>query len=246
MDVINSFFTPDKIKLLQQSNPFIRLNDAVYSVIEQGIISGQLPPGTRLSVTKIAELLDVSRTPVTDALEQLKSEEFVCSHDGSSSRYYVFDISYNTLDHLFTARKAVEGTAAYLCAQRYKSIDTKRLKKLADDFSNCFATQDYSNFGELDMEFHRLIIQSCKNPYLIKMYSSMERFVDYYSIRSREYMLSLDNDPAFAVLASQHSSICNAIMLGLPDVAENASSTHLETCYCLSMRYHTFTGKLGK
>ena len=246
MDAVYSFFTPDQLKLLQQSNPFIRLNDAVYSIIEQGIISGQLPPGTRLSVTKIAENLDVSRTPVSDALELLKAEGFVCNNDENTNRYYVFDISYNTLGQLFTARKAIENTAAYLCAQRYRSMDIKRLKKLADDFRGCFDRRDYTGFGALDTEFHRLIIRSCKNPYLIKMYSSMERFIDYYSIRSREYMLSLENDPSFDVLASQHSSICNAIMLGLPEVAEKSSNAHLETCYCLSMRYHTFTGKLGK
>lgn len=246
MDALNAYFNHDKIKLIQNSNPFVRLTDAVYTIIEEGIITGELPPGTRISITRIAELLEVSRTPVSDALEQLKADGLVCCSDENPNRYYVFDISYNTLDHLFTARKAIESTAAYLCAQHYTSVDIKKLKQLADGFRKTFETRDFSNFGELDMEFHRLIIRSCKNPYLIKMYSQMERFIDYYSIRSKAYMISLDNDPAFSGLASQHGSICNAIMLGLPDVAERASSTHLETCYNLSMRYHTMIGKLGK
>ena len=246
MDALNAYFSSDKLKIIQQSNPFVRLNDAVYSIIEQGIRAGQLPPGTRLSVTRIAELLEVSRTPVSDALEQLKANGLVFCSAENPSRYFVFDISYTTLDHLFTARRAIESTAAYLCAQHCTTIDLKKLKSLADGFRKTFETHDFTNFGELDKDFHRMIIHSCKNPYLIKMYSQMERFIDYYSIRSREYMLSLDSDPAFSVLSLQHGAICNAIMLGLPDVAERASSTHLETCYNLSMRYHTFTGKLGK
>lgn len=246
MDVLNSYFSADKLKLLQKDNPFIRLNDAVRNIIEHGIIAGLLPPGTRLSVTRIAELLEVSRTPVSDALEQLTLDGLVFCSEENPSRYFVFDISYTTLDHLFTARKAIESTAANLCAQHCTTIDLKKLKSLADEFRKTFETRDFTNFGELDKDFHRMIIHSCKNPYLIQMYSQMERFVDYYSIRSREYMLSLDNDPAFSVLSVQHGTICNAIMLGLPEIAERASTTHLETCYNLSMRYHTFTGKLGK
>ena len=77
MDPLDEYFRPELVHKAQEQNPFLKLNDVVYGIIENGIIHGTLPPGTRLGVVRIASLLEVSRTPVSEALEQLKSEGLV-------------------------------------------------------------------------------------------------------------------------------------------------------------------------
>ena len=66
----------------------------------------------------------------------------------------------------------------------------------------------------------------------------MERYINYYSIRSQIYLLDQADDYALDVLAGQHRAIYNAIMTGIPDLAETCAKEHLETCYNLSIKYH--------
>ena len=187
--------------------------------------------------------MNVSRTPVSDALEQLQREGLVVTPP-SRKGHYVFDISHASLEQLFMARKALEGTAAYICARQNGGVDMPKLRGLAIKFQRTFEKREFTNFSELDQDFHNQIIQSCRNPYILKMYSAMECFISYYSIRSQEYLLSLQNEPTFAVLAGEHMAIYRAIELGIPELAEATSKNHLSTCYNLCMRYHTTAGAL--
>ena len=134
-------------------------------------------------------------------VEQLRQEGLVVTPP-SRKGHYVFDIYRASLEQLFMARKALEGTAAYICARQNSAIDMPRLRSLAIKFQRSFEKREFTNFSELDQDFHNQIIQSCRNPYILKMYAAMERFISYYSIRSQEYMSSLGNDPGFSVLSS--------------------------------------------
>lgn len=244
MDALGQHLRSELIEEAQERNPFLKLNDLVYHILEERIINGELPPGARLSIVHIASLLDVSRTPVTAALEQLKAEGLVVTPP-SRKGYYVFDISHASLEHLFMARKALEGTAVYLCARQNTTVDMSRLRELAIRFQQSIEEREFAHFSEVDQAFHSQIVRSCRNPFIQKMYSSLERFISYYSIRSQEYMLALGDDPSFSMLSCQHMAIYRAIALGLPEMAEQSSKTHLDTCYNLCMRYHTIVGNLN-
>lgn len=244
MDVLASCFNPELIKQAAENNPFIKLNDQVYRIIEQAILTGKLSEGTKLSTVRIAELLDVSRTPVSDALEQLLSEGLVVSKPGRRG-YFVFDISHASLEHLFMARRALEGTASYICASTNIHVDLQQLRNLAVRFRDSFKTKDFACFSQLDQDFHKLILRSCGNPYLQNLYERLNRFIRYYSVRSQEYLLFLKDEPAFATLACQHMSIYRAIEMGMPVMAESASNMHIETCFNLSMRYHGIFGNIS-
>jgi len=237
MDEMKAIFNAARIEAEQLKNPFVQLNDVVYSVLERAIINFELQPGTKLSVVQISDLLGVSRTPVTYALEQLKSEGLVSNQPGHRG-YYVWDISHSSLEKNFMARRALEGTATYICAQRGVFRNDDRPKILAEQFESALRERNFSDFAEIDTSFHRLIIQSCGNPYILKAYQQMERFIEYYSIRSQIYLLDKESDFALETLANQHMAIYNAIMTGIPDLAEGSAKAHLETCYNLSVRYH--------
>lgn len=244
MDALEQSLSAQLIEQAQRRNPFLKLNDLVYHILEERIINGELPPGERLSIVRIASLLNVSRTPVTAALEQLKAEGLVVTPHARKG-YFVFDISHASLEHLFMARKALESTSAYICARENTMVDMKSLHELALRFQQTFVRREFAHFSELDQAFHSQIVRSCRNPFIQKMYASLERFISYYSIRSQEYMLALEDAPSFSMLSCQHMAIYRAIALGMPEMAEQTSKTHLDTCYNLCMRYHTIVGNLN-
>ena len=67
-----------------KDNPFLNLNDAVYRLLYQNIINLTLKPGSALSETSLAKELDLSRTPIRNALMQLQKNGLVSRNKGQS------------------------------------------------------------------------------------------------------------------------------------------------------------------
>ena len=80
--------------------------------------------------------------PGGGALEENGLVTAVRSSDSKYRSYFVFDLSSESLEDLFVARRAIEGEAAFLCAQKRTLIDLPRLQKLADQFQS--AWQDFA------------------------------------------------------------------------------------------------------
>lgn len=130
-------FTPQSIAAAQEKNPFARISDIVYELLEKAIFSSAIPPGSKLNISKLAEQMGVSTSPVTRAVERLEENGLVTAVRSSDSKYrsyFVFDLSGESLEDLFVARRAIEGEAAFLCAQKRALIDLPRLQQLADQF----------------------------------------------------------------------------------------------------------------
>lgn len=131
-------FTAQNITAAQEKNPFAKISDIVYELLEKAIFSSAIPPGSRLNISKLAEQMGVSTSPVTRAVERLEENGLVTAVRSSDSKYrsyFVFDLSSESLEDLFVARRAIEGEAAFLCAQKRTLIDLPRLQKLADQSS---------------------------------------------------------------------------------------------------------------
>lgn len=226
----------------QSLNPFRKLSDIVYEVLEEAIISCQLRPGTQLNTVKIAQIMNISRTPVTDALEQLAATGLVVNSPNKKG-YYVFDISESSIQTLIDARHAVENYAAFYCAQRNHEIDLKRMRILAQQFGKAIKNWNSDDFSNIDHSFHRIIIENCGNPLLIGMYDSLDRLTNYSAHRVEDYIRNEKRSELLMRLENQHMAIYNAIALGLPDAAFAASKQHLDTCLLLYIRGQNLIGR---
>lgn len=234
MDVISA----DILKEYQAKEPFYKLSEVVYKILEDAIVSCRIKPGSQLNTARIADLMGVSRTPVRDAMEQLADVGLVLISPRKKG-YYVFDISHSSLENLIDARKAIENYAAFMCAEHSGNVDIERLQSLAKEFDNAIMSGDYTDFAAIDHDFHHLIVGSCGNAFLQSMYDSLERIVKYTSYRIQEKM-SAGGAAINSDLANQHMAICNAIALGMPDLAFRASDRHLDTILILCLKYHSF------
>lgn len=81
-------------------------NSTTYSSIKRMILAGQLGPGKKLVHEELAEALDVSRTPVREALERLYQEGFVTRLPRRG--FYVTGITRDEAFALYGAREALE------------------------------------------------------------------------------------------------------------------------------------------
>ena len=231
-------------------NPFDKLSRIVFPILEGAILSSELRPGARLNVAKLAGELEVSATPVREAIDQLCTRGLVRAEqkgDGKYFNYYVFDIDDSSIADLFVARKSVEGMAAAICAEKNWRVDLNELGRLAEGFQR--ALRDFVSGPEnphpdigitarLDMDFHGLLVRSTRNDYLLSMYEAIGKTVEYLSIRTNQFLVSEREPDNLLLLGSQHIAIYRAVKFGFPELARRAMDKHIDFCAssCLQNR----------
>jgi len=211
-------------------------------------LSAVILPGSKLNIASIAEQLRVSRTPVFTAVERLKENGLVIEacETGKYRSYFVLDISNESLTDLFTARKAIETTAAAICASNVALVNIEKLKKLAREFQIVWSAYangsnpapSFSERESVDKTFHEYLVMSTENKYLIDMYHSLHESLSYLSVRTCEFVAAKNERENLLILSSQHVSICRAIESGFPEMARQAMEKHIDFCHrrCLMDR----------
>jgi DNA-binding GntR family transcriptional regulator len=238
-DVLQKVFSKELLEKMKDENPFRKLSEIVYEMTEDAIISCELHPGTQLNTVKISKLLDISRTPVTDALEQLLNTGLVTASPEKRG-YYVFDISYDFLEKLIEARRAIENYASFMCAQRSGELDLRELRDLAAKFRDSVRNWDHREFARIDQLFHQKIIENCGNELIKAMYKSILQISTYTSNRVEDYIEKYPPTSAMRGFENQHMAIYNAIALSLPDMAFAASDRHLDSILILCLKGYKY------
>lgn len=240
----------EAVRSALERNPFEKLSSIVFTILEGAILSSELRPGARLNVAKLAGELEVSATPVREAIDQLCTRGLVRAEqkgDGKYFNYYVFDIDDSSIADLFVARKSVEGMAAAICAEKNWRVDLNELGRLAEGFQR--ALRDFVSGPEnphpdigitarLDMDFHGLLVRSTRNDYLLSMYEAIGKTVEYLSIRTNQFLVSEREPDNLLLLGSQHMAIYRAVKFGFPELTRRAMDKHIDFCAssCLQNR----------
>ncbi len=203
---------------LERSEP---LTERVAETIRRAILAGQLPPGTRLSVPKIARQLGVSRTPAREALLVLERDGLIGMRSSNGMEVLVGD--QRGLVEVLEIREAMEGLAARLAADRMADADRARLSKLIELHLSALEEHDLDRHVELDAKFHRLLREGANNS---KLASMLERIENQVVLINRGLSDSIGFEPR--ALKKDHKAIADAIAARDPDRAEAAMRRHVQ------------------
>lgn len=157
-------------ELLQQQEADGTTADAVYQALRRGIIHGALVPGERLRSDALASELQVSRTPVREALRKLEAEGLVAQ---SGSRLVVRALSEQDLTELFYVREALEGMAARLAAENATPSEIAAIHELLEDMETVSRRGDINTLRRLTGEFHQLVCRAAHNDRLFQLLTSL-------------------------------------------------------------------------
>ena len=217
-----------KLQECLDKNPFAKLGDVVADLLFDEIVSRTLAPSTKLNINNISKELGISRTPVTEAINQLCAIGFVEVRPNASG-YYVSGLSMEELNNLYNARAAIESEAAYLCAETAGYDVIAGLENMASECKRAFQRRDSRALKEVEMPFHRLIIDNCGNKYLQSCYEQLlpplTRYQNYYT----EFIDTDVDNPWSNRAAHQHSAIVSAIKMHMPDLARQLMNEHIRT-----------------
>lgn len=135
--------------------------EAVYHKLMHMIFTKQLRPGQRLPEVNVAEQLEVSRTPVREALRRLANEGLVVLMPNVGARI-VTPTRQEMLD-AYEVRNALECLAARKASVRITQVQLARLEEKIEEEAEVFAQRDLEAYIEINNAFHRIIAEAGGN-----------------------------------------------------------------------------------
>jgi DNA-binding GntR family transcriptional regulator len=145
--------------------------DRAYRLLLDLILGGKIDADTPLSERKLADMLDMGRTPVREALRNLVRDGVLEARPARGT--FVCELSMEDVQEIYEVRYALEGMAAYLAAERGP---TEELLVYGPKFRNMAAapeTFDPVEEYELGAEFHLEVFRSAQNRNLLQMYEPL-------------------------------------------------------------------------
>ncbi len=143
------------------------LTTQVFEVLQQSIADGLLRPNQRLTELEIAETLQVSRTPVREALKQLEITGYLNLLPNGG--YTVADFSLVQIQSLFEIRIALEPMAIKLACEIITNEQIKQAEDYYERSSEAIRDNDIDKYLPLHRAFHEALYAPCGNQILWKL-----------------------------------------------------------------------------
>ncbi len=195
-----------------------------YGVIKDMILTGQFKPGNKLSDQDLAVELEVSRTPIRQALSRLAQDGLLDDRRGKG--YYVADLDAQQVADLYALREVLEAHAVRLAVERATSSNLRELEDVLAMIEKL--SEDSSKRGEeirVGLKIHEIVARASGDAFLhdtmIRLLNRMHFFI---------WMDTLNEDPQAADLTRrEHRDLLELIRSGKPDEAEALIRSHIRT-----------------
>ena len=199
------------------------LRDQIYPMVRTLILTGAIRPGEIIDEKAIAAQLQVSRTPVREAVKRLADEHLVEVIAQSATR--AAKVDRKEIDESFLIRRALEMESAAQAATRMSQEHTDRLADILMQHSRAIERRHYVEAIAHDDAFHRYITEISGLPRLWRMIEISKAQLD----RCRHLMLPRAGQ-AEATL-EQHREIIRTLNSRDPGKAAAAMKAHLDATY---------------
>jgi DNA-binding GntR family transcriptional regulator len=206
------------------------LTDSVYEAVTELVVDQHIEAGARVNIDLVARQLNVSPTPVREALARLEMDGLVVKEP---LRGYTVTPMLDTksLNDLYDVRRLLEPFAARCAAERRddkvvrtldRELDEMRRMVGTDDGSPDGAFRDYRAFTLQDARFHEAIAGTSGNSLLSDTLRRLRSHLRLYRLYHRYYTMDIG-----AATVIEHESILDAIRAGDGIGAEAAMLDHI-------------------
>ncbi|MCI8608691.1 MAG: GntR family transcriptional regulator [Firmicutes bacterium] len=207
-----------RIERMRSHNPFLTNTEIAYNIILESILDGHFACGKALNQEALATDLNISRTPVRDALSLLEKEGFVVKE--RNGHYHVYELELVDCMDFSNFRRCIEGFAAHQAAEYATSTDLKQLRDCFNRLREAAANDNLADFLALDDEFHQLVMITAKNKYISDMYAQHKNKLKFH-LRMRV------SEEQFQLVCKQHEQILHWIIERNSEKARTAMEKHV-------------------
>ena len=206
---------------MNTTNVFSSKGSLAYSELRRLILSGGLAPGSRISQYELAENMQMSITPLREAIRRLSSEGLIIMDTHRDSR--VADMSAAEAQELLEIRLSLEPSATELAAHRRTDADIATMRAAAANLLPVTRV-----WGEeaitAHREFHRAVYAASHNTTMIKLLDDLWDKSDRY----RRIGLELPpGDEPRTIDLNQHHQILELVIAGDGTGARELARTHI-------------------
>jgi DNA-binding GntR family transcriptional regulator len=206
-----------------------RLSENLAYVIRKAILSGVLKEGTPIRERTLAEELNVSRTPVREALFVLQGEGLITLNHNRSG--CVAHFSREDIANIYKLRAMLEGFTAESAAKNHDEVKIERIREALARYKDLEPTSSALEQAQADLEFHEAICAAAAS----QMLMTITRQVLAVTITHRSRYAYTPEQLHLA--QTQHESIFNAIESGDYALAQWLMSNHVGKSSELAMQH---------
>jgi DNA-binding GntR family transcriptional regulator len=202
---------------------FEDLTEQVHRILKERILKREIKPGQQISVPDVARALNVSRTPVTDALKRLAAEGLVVIKPRVGT--FVTELTERDVAELFDICLMMELHAAEVI------LKTDRVDQLLADSTGPLRAmdeaiqdtdyRDYDTFITNDRELHLSLVRAANNSHLLRMYTNLNLHV--HAARAY-YVKNIENATE---IQRQHKAIIEAFRAHDADQVQHILTLHI-------------------
>lgn len=208
--------------------------EAAAQRVREAILNGVYSQGQRLSDSRIAEELGVSRGSTREALKILQAQGFVVqkAHRGT----YVRSPSADDIRGSCEVRVALESHSARLLAAHQSEADLSILRRLVDQLGEAAAANDQVAASQLDKAFHENLCRLCGDARLQEVFDrEVATMLSFFGVDAEAYQ-------PLTEMGRELRPICEAIAAGNSEEAARLIETHVRRSTAL-MANHVESGR---
>ncbi len=140
------------------------VTQSVYKHLRRSIIENKLKPNQKINEQEIADIFQISRTPVREAIAQLTAEELVQvdPHHGAVVR----EITLREVKNILEVLRALDELAVEQAAAKISTQDVKELKNMNNKMKKASQNGEFDEYLNLNFDFHLKIWSFVPNEFL--------------------------------------------------------------------------------
>jgi Transcriptional regulators len=152
---------------------FLTLKDHVYNYIADQIGSGSLVPGKKINENSISEKLNISRTPVREALIQLASEGLL--ENVPRKGFIIKHLNVDEAKEIYQVIGVMDGVAVALSCPFITEQAVKDMEFYTSSMDLAIETANFTMYHKLQEEFHNVYLSLCPNKNLVSILAQLKK-----------------------------------------------------------------------
>ncbi len=200
---------------------YINLKEKAYELIKNKIINLEFQPGEYLEEKKLVELLDISRTPIREALSKLESEMWVKNLPRKG--VFVSNLDEDMLNTIFQVRTHFEPA---ILEMAYSNLSELKLELFKSKFEK-YDTLEPSEQEKIDNDFHNYIFNCVDNIFV----KNMMKTVFEHLVRVRKNTTQKKSKERIMESNEEHIETINHLLNRDKEKAVASFKRHMENSY---------------
>ncbi|WEX09825.1 GntR family transcriptional regulator [Chelativorans sp. AA-79] len=196
------------------------LSEMALRELRNAIIEGRLKLGDQVSEIRLSKMLGISKTPVREALQELRREGLVQIDPQRGTS--IFRIEEAEIDQIAEFRRLLELAAARRIMAGDRSEACRRMRIVVNDMHKALADNDFAAYRKLDAQFHLVLIECCGNGYIRDGYGLIAAKIGALRTRAHDDRHVVDRS------LGAHTMLCGMLETGDEQAFCTLLSRHIE------------------